>query len=77
MMFCPLSLIKKKKKREGLNTSIKFEMLQQSTGHIHQYYAGNISNLYQLIREHSNHKDWKGVISKNSYSQWVQRRVKD
>ena len=74
MMFCPLSLVKK---RQGINTSIKFKMLQQSTGCIHQYYARNISNLYQLIREHSHHKDRKGVISANSYAQGVQRRVKD
>ena len=37
----------------------------------------NIIPLYQLIGEHSNHKDLKRVISKNSYSQWIQRRVKD
>lgn len=60
-----------KKKKERINTSIKFKMLQQSTGYIHQYYARIISNLYQLIRKHNHHKDQKGVISKNSYSQWV------
>lgn len=66
---------RKKKKGEGINTSIKFKMWQQSTGCIHQYYARNISNLYHLIREHSHHEDQEGVISKNSYSERVQRRL--
>lgn len=30
----------------------------------------NSSDLYQLIREHSDHKDSKGVINKNSYPPW-------
>lgn len=37
----------------------------------------NIIPLYQLIGEQSNHKDLKRVISKNSYSWWIQRKVKD
>lgn len=51
--------------------------LKQNTGYIHECDAVNIIPLYQLIGEQSNHKDLKRVISKNSYSWWIQRKVKD